>query len=205
VSDDNCHFDLADYTPDRALARIGELRIHLRDELLPAAEARSDTLVADFIRYLDAWALHFENQLHAPLEFLAFVTRNVLEFALLMPVVFESTENRALFLNEGLRLDADDLRKRVSDMFIAIDASSPDSSIEDMDWLPRSKVRMSGKKDVFDAWLYKFCSKLMHPTAIMVLAPQALTDPEKRLTLCFAGVQYLGRSYNFLSSVLSST
>ena len=203
ASDEDLPFDPADYTPERTLARISEVRTHLREELLTEAEAHSDrVLVADFIRYLDTWAFHFGNQLSAPLEFLAFVSRNLLEFSLLLPVVFENAESRALFLNEALRLDVEDLKNRLSSAFTAMDATLPESSIEDLDWLPRSRARLSGKRDVFDAWFHKFCSKLMHPSAIMIVAPQALTDADKRLTFCFAGVQYLGRSYNFLAKVL---
>ncbi len=36
----------------------------------------------------------------------------------------------------------------------------------------------------------------------MILAAEALTDPQKRVTLCFAGLQYLGKSYNFLSDII---
>ena len=204
VSDDNVSFDLADFTPERTLARVTELRTHLRDELLPEAETRSDNLfVASFVRYLDFWAVQFGNQLNAPLELLAFVTRNLLEFALLLPVVLETAESRDLFLNEAFRLDTDDLRARVSQMFTAVGTSLPDSSIEDeLEWLPRSNVRLTGKRDVFDAWFHKFCSKLMHPTAIMILAPEALTDPLKRLTMCAAGLQYLSQSYNLLAGII---
>lgn len=195
--------DLADFTPERALARIIELRAHLKDELLPEAEARSDsTLVAGFVRYLDVWALQFGNQVNGPLELLAFVARNLLEFNLLLQVVFETADGRALFLNEALRLDVKDLDERLSKLPSVVDATLSDNSVEDLDWLPISKVRLVGKRDTFDAWFHKFCSKLIHPTAIMILAPQALTGPEKRQTLCFAGVQYLGRSYNFLTKVI---
>jgi hypothetical protein len=203
MSDNDNPFDPNDYTPERTLARITELQTYLRDELLPEAEARTDSIfVADFIRYLDVWSVHFANQLHAPLEFLAFVTRNLLEFSLLLPIVFENAESRALFLNEALRLDVEDLKNRLSKAFAAIDATLPETSIEDLDWLPPARVRLSGKRDVFDDWFHKFCSKLMHPTAIMIVAPQALTDSDKRLTFRFAGLQYLGRSYNVLAKVV---
>ena len=200
---ENVSFDPAEYTPDRTATRITEIRNHLRDELLPGAETCS-VFVADFIRYLDAWALHFQNQLSAPIEFLALVTRNLLEFALLLPVVFESAESRALFLNEAFRIDANDLTERSSKMFAVVGATLPRPSIEELDWLPHSTVRLVGKRDVFDAWVHKYCSKLMHPTAIMILVPDALTNPEKRIILCFFGLRYLGLSYNFLSKVTFS-
>jgi hypothetical protein len=203
VFDEDNPFDSGDYTPERTLARITEIRTHLREDLLTKAEAHSDkVLVADFIRYLDLWAAHFGDQLNAPLEFLAFVSRNLLEFSLLLPVVLENAESRSLFLNEALRLDVEDLRERLSKAFSEIDAALPESPSEGLHWLPHSTARLSGKRDVFDAWFHKFCSKLMHPSAIMIVAPQALTDADKRLTFRFAGVQYLGRSYNFLAKVL---
>jgi hypothetical protein len=199
MSEDDQSFDLAKFAPERVLAQIQELRGHLKDDLLPMVESRADvSLVLPFVRYLDAWASHFGEQLNAPLEFLAFATRNLLEFSLLLPVVFSSAESRILFLNEALRLDPADLHARLSQLFSSVDAHLPASSTEDVDWLPESDVRLAGKRDPFDAWLHKFCSKLMHPTAIMIMVPEAIADDPKRTTLRFAGMQYLGKSYNFL-------
>jgi len=52
MSDKDNPFEPNDYTPERTLARITELQPYLRDELLPEAVARTDSIfVADFIRY----------------------------------------------------------------------------------------------------------------------------------------------------------
>jgi hypothetical protein len=200
-------FDPSDFTPQRTLARVAELRDHIRDELLPAAHKCADRgLVTSCLRYLDTWACWFSERVEGPLEFLAFTTRNVLEFSLLLPVVFESAETRLNFCNEAFRLDTGDLQQRLLAMFREIGAELPvPPAAEELDWLPESNARLAGKRDVFDAWVHKLCSKLMHPTGIMIIAPLAIADEPKRTTLCFAGLQYLGKSYNYLAALTFET
>lgn len=200
VSEEEQSFDPADFTRQRTVDRIQEIRDHLKDELIPAAEKRADaSFLLPFVQYLDAWASRLSDQVNEPLEFLALATRNLLEFSLLIPVVFDSADSRMKFLNEALRLDPGDLQERLSKVFSEIGAQLPVSSVENIDWLPESYVRLTAKRDTVDAWLHKLCSKLMHPTAIMIMAPQAIADEPKRITLCVAGLQYLGRCYNYLA------
>jgi hypothetical protein len=73
---------------------------------------------------------------------------------------------------------------------------------EGLAWLPESRERLIGNRDESDKWVHKFCSKIMHPTAVMIVVPEAIADPPKRTTLCFAGLQYLGTSYNFLVNIV---
>lgn len=203
--DDAPSFDRAKYTPEMTLAKITELRNHLRDELMPQAAERQDAgFVTRFVSYLDTLATRFEQCVNAPLDLLAFVARNLLEFSVLLPVVFESEDNKALFMNEAYRIDTRDLQTRLDAMLAEVGATLPhESVIEDPEWLPHSNARLAGRRDVFDAWFHKFCSKVMHPTAIMILAPEALTDPNKRVTLCFGGLAYMGKSYNFLAETIT--
>lgn len=198
-------FDPAEYTPEMTLAKIIELRNHLRDDLMPQATEREDAVfVTRFVSYLDTLATRFEQCVNAPLDLLAFVARNLLEFSVLLPIVFESQNNKALFMNEAFRIDTRDLQTRLDATFAEVGASpSHEALIEDLEWLPHSNTRLAGRRDVFDSWFHKFCSKLIHPTAIMILAGEALTDPSKRGTLCFAGLQYMGKSYNFLAETVS--
>ncbi len=199
-------FDLAQFSPEKTVARISEFRIHLRDDLFPAAAKREDaTFIRPFLAYLDTQAARFEEWVNAPLDLLAIVIRNLLEYWILLPVVFHTQENRALFLNEAF-LDLQDLDRKLARMFSEIGATVPGTSEEERpNWLPFADVRLAGQRDPYDSWMHKFCSKIMHPTAIRVLAPDALLDPPKRLTLCFYGLNYLGRCYNLLSDeVLSS-
>lgn len=135
--------------------------------------------------------------------FWAFVARNLCEFSVLLPVVFESQDSKRLFMNEAFRIDTRDLQKKLDVTFAEVGADPPhETAKEDLEWLPDSSTRLKGRRDVFGEWFYKYCSKLMHPTAIMILAPDALTGPEKRVTLCFAGLQYMSKSYNFLSDII---
>jgi hypothetical protein len=195
-------FDPSEYSTEKTIVQIRELRDHIANDLIPEACNRIDAqFIKSFVMYLDALALRFEQYVEAPLDILAFVTRNLLEFSLLLPVVFDSEHSKMLFLNEAFRIDTRDLSTRLDAMFIAIGEPSAPGAEEkpDLDWLPESNTRLTGQRGAFDSWFHKFCSKLMHPTAIMIIAENALTDPIKRVTLCFAGLQYMAISYNFLS------
>jgi hypothetical protein len=197
-------FDPARYTPEMTLAQIRELRDHIQKDLMPeAAQLDDGQFVALFVSYMDTLAARFEELVNAPLDLFAFVARNLLEFSVLLPVVFESKESETLFLNEAFRIDLQDLQTRLDVHFSEIGSQPLQRDEElDLDWLPPSKRRLVGTRTTFDSWFHKYCSKLMHPTAIMIVAGEALAGPEKRVTLCFAGLNYLGRSYNFLSGTL---
>ena len=185
--------------------QIRDLRRHLRNDLMAEATRREALFVTRFLLYLDALAIRFEQSADAPLDLLAFVVRNLLEFSVLLPVAFESERNKALFMNEAFRIDLLDLQAKLDATFAEHSEGRSSSGVaaeEDLDWLPHSTTRLAGVRTAFDSWLHKFCSKLMHPTAIMILTGEALTDPNKRVTLCFAGLQYLGKSYNFLSDIV---
>jgi hypothetical protein len=195
-------FDLSNYSTENTIAQIREFRDHIANDLIPEAGNRKDAqFTKRFVTYLDGLALRFEQYVEAPLDVLAFVTRNILELSLLLPVVFESEHSKMLFLNEAFRIDTRDLSTRLDAMFVAVGEPSALGPEEkpDLDWLPESNTRLIGQRGTFDSWFHKFCSKLMHPTAIMIIAEEALTDPIKRVTLCFAGLQYMASSYNFLS------
>jgi hypothetical protein len=202
---DGPSFDPAKYTPEMTLSQIRELRQHLNDDLMPEATSREASFILRFLSYLDALATRFEQSVDAPLDLLAFVVRNLLEFSALLPVVFESENTKALFMNEAFRIDLLDLQARLDATFTELGKEPSGGGVvteEELDWLPRSTTRLAGRRTAFDSWLHKFCSKLMHPTAIMIMAGEALSDPDKRITLCFSGLQYLGKSYNFLSETL---
>lgn len=176
----------------------------MKNDLIPEAVRQDGQFVGRFLIYLDRLAAGFERNVDSPLDFLAFAVRNLLEFSSLLPVVFESESSKALFMNEAFRIDLRDLNTKVDAMFAAVGHPELTNSLSemDLDWLPDSSTRLTGQRDVFDSWVHKFCSKLMHPTAVMIMAGEALADSPKRVTLCVAGLQYLGKSYNILSDIL---
>jgi len=203
-SDPSPAFDPAEFTPERTLARVSEVRAHLRDDLLPVAAKRRDaTFIVAFLEYLDTQAARFEEWVNAPLDLLALVVRNLLEYSIILPVVFLSEESRRFFLNEAF-LDIQDLRKKLSRMFDEIGATPPRTAEGGVPGWPFTAERLTGGRDVFDDWMHKFCSKMAHPTAARVLCPESLMDPPKRLTFCFAGLSYLTRCYNLLSDEVFS-
>ena len=203
---DEPSFDAEQYTPEATLARIREIRDHIKSDLMPeAAQFKDAQFVAQFVSYMDTLAARFEEYVNAPLDLLAFVARNLLEFSVLLPVVFKSRDSKVLFLNEAFRIDLQDLRTRLDVVFSEIGAQpicENEELRENLDWLPHSKRRLVGTRSALDSWFHKFCSKLMHPTAIMILLSEGFAVPEKRLTLYCAGLDYLGRSYNFLSQIV---
>lgn len=69
--DDAPSFDPAEYTPEMTLAKIKELRDHIRDDLMPQAAEREDAVfLTRFVSYLDTLASRFEQCINAPLDLL---------------------------------------------------------------------------------------------------------------------------------------
>ena len=201
-------FDPTDYTPEKTLIRIAELRVHLRTDLMPMAARREDAAFWTLLlNYLDVLAARFEEWVNAPLDVLAFVVRNLLEYSALLRSALDSEERRAVLANEAL-LDVQDLDRKSSRMFAdaGVDPPARSRGAGEVNWQVFTEERIVGRRDSFDSWVFKLCSKVMHPTAIRILVPDALMGPPKRLTLLFAGANYLALCYNLLSdAVLPAT
>jgi len=184
-------FAPSNYTRERTAERIRETRAHLRDELLPGASNHSQsTFLVPFVRYLDHQAQRFEESIGGATDHLALATRNLLEFLALLNHVFTNQRTRAEFVGEAF-LDGNEISERLARMGIPghlLDREPPE-------WNAIPAKRVVVMKDKFDDYFFKLCSKLIHPSAISIMCPDALPGP---LVFHFFGLNYLGRSYNFL-------
>jgi len=182
---------MEDYTPERVAERIGELRRHLRDELLPQAREHSEsTFLVRFVEYLDRQAERLETSLTGPIDILALATRNLLEFFSLLNQIFINQQARDQFIGEML-LDLEDIRSRAEKMGI------PKHMLEEdlPEWQDIPQKRLVVMRDKHDEYMFKLCSKCIHPSALSILAEHSTSG---RFMFYFFGLNYLGRSYNFL-------
>jgi hypothetical protein len=182
---------LADYTPEKLAERAREVRDHLRDDLLPGAEKHSESeFLVRFVRYLDRQAELFETSLTGPIEHLALSTRNLLEFRLLMNQVFSSQEARNIFIGE-MCVDSEEVKVRAEKMGI------PKHMLDDdlPEWPEIPKKHLIVMRDKYDEYMFKLCSKCIHPTAVAILGDHCTPG---RFMFYFFGFNYLGQAYNFL-------
>jgi hypothetical protein len=184
-------FDISDYSPEKVTDKVRELRGHLREDLLPKARLHSEsTFLVPFVEYLDLQAERFETYLLGPIDLLALATRNLLEFVSLLNQIFINQKTRDQFIGE-MYVDAEEIRVRAEKMGI------PKHMIEEdlPDWPDIPQKRLVVMRDRYDEYMFRLCSKCIHPSALSVLAKHCMPG---RLMFYFFGFNYLGRSYNFL-------
>ena len=170
--------------------------MHLREDLFAcAAGMYRGSFVRNFLVYLDLQAGRFHDWLNAPLDLLALVVRTLLEFWLLTQEVFKSDEAAMQFIDE-MYLDHRDILVKLAKTDPGMHKALGDELQKALQYSGSHIVAVRGE---FDAYFYKFASKFIHPTALSVIGPEVLHSPEKRITFCFFGLNYLGRCYNFLS------
>lgn len=182
---------LEDYTPERMGERVGELRNHLRDDLLPEAQKHAESsFLVPFVTYLDMQAQRLETSLIGPMDLLALAVRNLLEFWSLINQVFASQKARAEFIGE-MYVDAEEIRVRAERMGIPRHMLSS----EPPEWPEIPEKRTVVMRDKYDEYMFKLCSKHIHPSAVTILAERAMPG---EFIFYFFAMNYLGRSYNFL-------
>ena len=195
--------DPAVFEPDKTLAKIAEIEKRLDTEIKAAAMKREDAVfISPFVAYLGLWASRIAQYVDGPVDLLALAVRNLLEFSILLPVVFHDWDSKTLFINE-VRLDSVDIQIRIEQLFSEAGVNPPPPKNnwgELKDLLPDSDSRLKGKRDLHDSTIHEFCSKLMHPSALVILTAESVADPPKRTVLRWAGLEYRERSYNFLAN-----
>jgi hypothetical protein len=182
---------MEDYSPERVAERISEMRRHLRDDLLPEARKHPESsLLVRFVEYLDRQAERFETSLTGPTDILALTTRNLLEFFSLLNQIFINQKTRDQFIGE-MYVDAEEIRVRAEKMGI------PKHMLEEdlPEWKEIPQKRLLVMRDKYDEYMFKLCSKCIHPSALSILAEHSMPG---RFMFYFFGFNYLGRSYNFL-------
>jgi hypothetical protein len=190
-------FDMADFSAERTAEKVGEIRAHIAEELLPGARDHSESkFLVPFVAYLDRQAERFGASIAGPEEHLALATRNLLEFLSLLNQVFTNVSTRAHFVGE-MYVDSKEIRDRLEKM--GVPGHMLHQEPPAWDAIPERRVLVM--KDKYDDYFFKLSSKFIHPSAVSILAPQALPGP---FIFCFFGCNYLGRSYNFLSERIFS-
>jgi hypothetical protein len=194
-------FDPDDYSPDKTALRIAELRSHLSEDLLTcAAGMYRGSYFRNFLVYLDLQAARFQDWVNAPLDLLALVVRTLLEFFLPIQQVFKTDETAIQYIDE-MYLDHRDILVKLAKtdpIMREVLAGELNRALE------YSGPRIAGPRDGFDAYFYKFSSKFIHPTALSIMGREVLHSPERRITFCFFGLNYLGRCFNFLSGKIAA-
>jgi hypothetical protein len=184
-------FDIGDFTAEKTTERIRELRRHLHEELLPGSRGHlQGGFITPFVEYLDRQAERFEASLGGPLDVTAWRTRNLLEFWSLMTQVFVNQESRAYFFGE-MFVDGDEIRSRLEKLGIPRHQMNDEPPA--WDWVPDK--RLTVLKNRYDDYVFKLCSKYIHPSATWIFAREAMPGP---FIFHFSGLGYLNRSYNFV-------
>jgi hypothetical protein len=187
------HFNPDDYSVELTGAKIDEIRHHLQNELLPAARAQTQSLfLVPFVQYLDSRAERFKAFLGGPVDLIALVARNLLELSALMGQVFTNQSTRELFVGE-MYVDAAEIRDRLERM--GIPGKLLETEPTEWDAIPQKRVLLM--KDLYDDYFFKLCSKAIHPSAISILAPDAMPGP---LVFHVFGLHHLAKSYNLLAT-----
>jgi hypothetical protein len=184
--------DMAQYTPGKMEERVEDIRVHIREDLLPEAQKHPEAnFILRFVQYLDRQAQLFEASLVGPIEHLTLATRNLLEFRSLLSQIFTNQKTRDQFIGEA-HLDAAEVRARAERMGI------PGHLIIDdvPEWHEIPDKHLLVMRDKYDEYIFKVCSKRIHPTALSILADDCIPS---RFMYYFFGLNYLGQSYNFLS------
>jgi len=185
-------FDMADFSAQRTAEKIREIRAHIREELVPGAHEHTESaFLVPFVEYLDSRAERFEESIEGPEDHLALATRSLLEFLSLLNQVFKNASTRAHFVGE-MYVDAKEIQQRLEKM--GVPGHMLQQEPPEWDAIPDRRLLMT--KDKYDDYFFKLSSKLIHPSALSILAPQSLPGP---FVFYFFGCNYLGRSYNFLS------
>lgn len=157
-------YDLkANYSPEHFRYSVGVCSDVIKQ--VSADDYRSDQQIArvHILRYLDLLLSRAVTWIDAEADLLAIILRSEIELRGWAEVVSESVERATKFLNDDVVIDADELSKKMRKAFPGI-APLPDAPSEKRKDPPRI-----GQTVDYD---FKLCSKLIHPSALMLNHPE---------------------------------
>jgi hypothetical protein len=157
-------YDLkANYSPEHFRYSIGVCRDVIKQ--VSADDHRSDQQIArvHILRYLDLLLSRAVTWIDAEADLLAIILRSEIELRGWAEVVSESVERATKFLNDDVVIDADELNEKIRKAFPGISPllHAPSEKRKDP---PRI-----GQTVDYD---FKLCSKLIHPSALMLNHPE---------------------------------
>jgi hypothetical protein len=159
-------YDLqADNTTANFRAEIGECRKVIAQ--LVADDNRSDQQISrvNILRYLDLQLSRATAWADGEADLLAIVLRSAIELRGWAEWVSESPEQATKFLNEQVVVDAHELDQQMRKAF-------PGTAFPAMPHVPTAKRKEPPRIGETVDYDFKLCSKLIHPSAIMLNHPE---------------------------------
>lgn len=166
-------YDLkADYSVEHFRLSIGECRKIIAQVI--AEDNSSDQQVArvHILRYLDLQLSRAVTWAEAEADLMAIVLRSEIELRSWAEFVSTSPNEAAAFLNE-VNID-------VQELHLKMDRAFP-GALQPMPTLISGKRVDLKRTDDEEEYLFKLCSKLIHPTALMLNHPEVtITNPANK-------------------------
>ena len=159
-------YDLqANYSPEHFRYAVGECRKVI--ELLIADDDRSEQQIArvHILRYLDLLLSRAVVWIDGEADLLAIVLRSEIELRGWAELVSESPERAIRFLNDDVVIDAKELNEKMSKAFPGMIPTLPSMGKLGK----REEPPRIGQSVDYD---FKLCSKLIHPSALMLNHPE---------------------------------
>lgn len=159
-------YDLqADYSPDHFRYAVGECRKVVAQ--LIADDDRSDQQIArvNILRYLDLQLSRAMAWADGEADLLAMVLRSEIELRGWAEFVSERPEHATKFLNDEVVIDAHELDQKMKKAF----PGAPFAALPNVPKAKRVEPPRIGQTVDYD---FKLCSKLIHPSALMLNHPE---------------------------------
>ena len=176
-------YDLeADYSPEHFRLAIGECRSVIAQEI--AEDDSSDQQVARvrILRYLDLQLSRAVSWAAAEADLMAVVLRSQIELRGWAEFVSKGPQEAAAFLHE-VNTDIQELHVKMDRAFPGTLQPPPTQAVG-----KRIELKRSGDEEEYD---FKLCSKLIHPTALMLNHPEAtISNPENKKYLAVEVLLY---------------
>jgi hypothetical protein len=157
-------YDLqANYSPKHFRDSVGECRKVI--EHVVADDDRSDQQIArvHILRYLDLLLSRAIAWVDGEADLLAIVLRSEIELRGWAEVVSESLERATKFLNDDVVIDANELNEKMRNAF---------PGVHPLPHLPSGKRQDPPRIGQTVDYDFKLCSKLIHPSALMLNHPE---------------------------------
>jgi hypothetical protein len=162
--------ELNEYTLERVKTNTCAYQQLLRTAPMTGEDATAIELACDRLRlYLDLQLQRPHDWAEGPVDLLALVTRDLLEFLFWVEYVVETEENAKRFLEEQ-RIDLAELVKKAVSAFEAEAGEMFDESLGE-----KGKRISATGRSALDAYTFKLCSKYIHPSSWLLM------DLESRL------------------------
>jgi len=159
-------YDLqANYSPEHFRFAVGECRKVIAQVIANDQAADQQIARVNILRYLDLQLSRAVTWVDGEADLLAIVLRSEIELRGWAEFVSESPEQATRFLNDEVVIDANELGQKMRKAF----ASAPFAALPNLPKAKRVEPPRIGQSVDYD---FKLCSKLIHPSALMLNHPE---------------------------------